>query len=430
MSDKQGWKERLRGDVRLTLPEKPDIVGRYTSCERFLPEDQKPVRAWIAAGAACAAVLIALAAFTIPYVAGSLPKEPGIGPGEAESSTGMEDSRIRAAFAAYWAENGGEPWSADAFGLLGTCGDYAVVTYAGPGDDAVHSILLDGYTFLSPAIYSPSPLGMYIVWSDRVSTLEDAAADGSVQAADVWRMLPKERRGAGGSSAALPTTATSAVQTPFFYATILESLNGSYMVRPEADFKYAGERVHVSAPKGAPVFEAGDRITVYYDGRIMETYPPQVNALRIEACTVQTTNPGPQVKTTGKPPASVTNPSTPGARGEMAGRLFDHLEKIGAWPKGMYERAAFTETVPVLYDGISYTVFRQHMGAHWDAQLDGKPYSEDIGGYTFTGGQMAPYSLAIYVVTRDEVLTLQEAYEQGKVDIAALHAAMYPDEKN
>ena len=32
MSDKQGWKERLRGDVRLTLPEKPDIVGRYTSC--------------------------------------------------------------------------------------------------------------------------------------------------------------------------------------------------------------------------------------------------------------------------------------------------------------------------------------------------------------------------------------------------------------
>ena len=146
--------------------------------------------------------------------------------------------------------------------------------------------------------------------------------------------------------------------------------------------------------------------------------------------TVQTTNPGPQVKTTGKPPASVTNPSTPGARGEMAGRLFDHLEKIGAWPKGMYERAAFTETVPVLYDGISYTVFRQHMGAHWDAQLDGKPYSEDIGGYTFTGGQMAPYSLAIYVVTRDEVLTLQEAYEQGKVDIAALHAAMYPDEKN
>ena len=53
MSDKQGWKERLRGDVRLTLPEKPDIVGRYTSCERFLPEEQKPVRAWIAAGAAC-----------------------------------------------------------------------------------------------------------------------------------------------------------------------------------------------------------------------------------------------------------------------------------------------------------------------------------------------------------------------------------------
>ena len=49
MSDKQGWKERLRGDVRLTLPEKPDIVGRYTSCERFLPEEQKPVRAWIAA---------------------------------------------------------------------------------------------------------------------------------------------------------------------------------------------------------------------------------------------------------------------------------------------------------------------------------------------------------------------------------------------
>ena len=46
MSDKQGWKERLRGDVRLTLPEKPDIVGRYTSCERFLPEEQKPVRAW------------------------------------------------------------------------------------------------------------------------------------------------------------------------------------------------------------------------------------------------------------------------------------------------------------------------------------------------------------------------------------------------
>ena len=181
MSDKQGWKERLRGDVRLTLPEKPDIVGRYTSCERFLPEEQKPVRAWIAAGAACAAVLIALAAFTIPYVAGSLPKEPGIGPGEAESSTGMEDSQIRAAFAAYWAENGAEPWSADAFGLLGTCGDYAVVTYAGPGDDAVHSILLDGYTFLSPAIYSPSPLGVYIVWSDRVSTLEDAAADGSVQ---------------------------------------------------------------------------------------------------------------------------------------------------------------------------------------------------------------------------------------------------------
>ena len=74
MSDKQGWKERLRGDVRLTLPEKPDIVGRYTSCERFLPEEQKPVRAWIAAGAACAAVLIALAAVTIPDVAGSLPK--------------------------------------------------------------------------------------------------------------------------------------------------------------------------------------------------------------------------------------------------------------------------------------------------------------------------------------------------------------------
>ena len=159
MSDKQGWKERLRGDVRLTLPEKPDIVGRYTSCERFLPEEQKPVRAWIAAGAACAAVLVALAAFTIPYVAGSLPKEPGIGPGEAESSTGMEDSQIRAAFAAYWAENGAEPWSADAFGLLGTCGDYAVVTYAGPGDDAVHSILLAGYTFLSPALYSPSPWG-------------------------------------------------------------------------------------------------------------------------------------------------------------------------------------------------------------------------------------------------------------------------------
>ena len=407
MSDKQGWKERLRGDVRLTLPEKPDIVGRYTSCERFLPEEQKPVRAWIAAGAACAAVLVALAAFTIPYVAGSLPKEPGIGPGEAESSTGMEDSQIRAAFAAYWAENGAEPWSADAFGLLGTCGDYAVVTYAGPGDDAVHSILLDGYTFLSPAIYSPSPLGVYIVWSDRVSTLEDAAADGSVQAADVWRMLPKERRGAG--PAALPTTTTAAARTPFFYATILESQKGAYMVKPEAGFPDSGKEAFVSVPGGSPVFQPGDRVTIYFDGTVMETYPPQVNALRIEACTVQATNPGPQVKTTGKPPASVTNPST---------------------PKGMYERAAFTETVPVLYDGISYTVFRQHMGAHWDAQLDGKPYSEDIGGYTFTGGQMAPYSLAIYVVTRDEVLTLQEAYEQGKVDIAALHAAMYPDEKN
>ncbi len=431
MSDKQGWKERLRGDVRLTLPEKPDIVGGYISCERFLPEDQKPVRAWIAAGVACAAVLIALAAFTLPYVAGSLPKEHGIGPGEAASSTGMEDSQIRAAFAAYWAENGGEPWSADAFGLLGTCGDYAVVTYAGSGDDAVHSILLDGYTFLSPAIYSPSPLGVYIVWSDRVSTLEDAAAAGSVQAADVWRMLPKERQGAG--PATQPATTTAAVQTPFFTATILEKLSNSYMVRPEADFKYAGERVHISAPKDAPVFEVGDRITVYYDGRIMESYPPQVNALRIEACTVQTTHPDPGTQvtwSTGKPPASVTNSSMPGARGEMAGRLFDHLEKIGAWPKGMYERAAFTKTVPVLYDGVSYTVFRQHMGAHWDAQLDGKPYSEDIGGYTFTGGQMAPYNLAIYVVTRDEVLTLQEAYEQGKVDIAALHAAMYPDEKN
>ena len=146
----------------------------------------------------------------------------------------MEDSQIRAAFAAYWAENGAEPWSADAFGLLGTCGDYAVVTYAGPGDDAVHSILLDGYTFLSPAIYSPSPLGVYIVWSDRVSTLEDAAADGSVQAADVWRMLPKERRGAG--PAALPTTTTAAARTPFFYATILESQKGAYMVKPEAGF--------------------------------------------------------------------------------------------------------------------------------------------------------------------------------------------------
>ena len=312
MSDKQGWKERLRGDVRLTLPEKPDIVGRYTSCERFLPEDQKPVRAWIAAGAACAAVLIALAAFTIPYVAGSLPKEPGIGPGEAESSTGMEDSRIRAAFAAYWAENGGEPWSADAFGLLGTCGDYAVVTYAGPGDDAVHSILLDGYTFLSPAIYSPSPLGVYIVWSDRVSTLEDAAAAGSVQAADVWRMLPKERQGAG--PATLLTTTTAATQTPFFYATILESLNGAYMVKPGAGFPDSGNEAFVSVPNGSPAFQPGDRVIIYFDGTVMETYPPQVNALRIEACTVQTTNPGPQVKTTGKPPASVTNPSTPRAR--------------------------------------------------------------------------------------------------------------------
>lgn len=246
--------------------------------------------------------------------------------------------------------------------------------------------------------------------------------------ADVWRMLPKERRGAG--PAALPTTTTAAARTPFFYATILESQKGAYMVKPEAGFPDSGKEAFVSVPGGSPVFQPGDRVTIYFDGTVMETYPPQVNALRIEACTVQATNPGPQVKTTGKPPASVTNPSTPGARGEMAGRLFDHLEKIGAWPKGMYERAAFTETVPVLYDGISYTVFRQHMGAHWDAQLDGKPYSEDIGGYTFTGGQMAPYSLAIYVVTRDEVLTLQEAYEQGKVDIAALHAAMYPDEKN
>ncbi len=168
------------------------------------------------------------------------------------------------------------------------------------------------------------------------------------------------------------------------------------MVKPEAGFPDSGKEAFVSVPGGSPVFQPGDRVTIYFDGTVMETYPPQVNALRIEACTVQATNPGPQVKTTGKPPASVTNPSTPGARGEMAGRLFDHLEKIGAWPKGMYERAAFTETVPVLYDG----------------------------------GQMAPYSLAIYVVTRDEVLTLQEAYEQGKVDIAALHAAMYPDEKN
>ena len=30
MSDKQGWKERLRGDVRLTLPEKPDTTTAQT----------------------------------------------------------------------------------------------------------------------------------------------------------------------------------------------------------------------------------------------------------------------------------------------------------------------------------------------------------------------------------------------------------------
>ena len=125
----------------------------------------------------------------IVVLAGSLPKEPGIGPGEAESSTGMEDSRIRAAFAAYWAENGGEPWSADAFGLLGTCGDYAVVTYAGPGDDAVHSILLDGYTFLSPAIYSPHPWGCI-----------SCGATGCPPWKTRWRPAACRRRTCGGCS--------------------------------------------------------------------------------------------------------------------------------------------------------------------------------------------------------------------------------------
>lgn len=76
MLNKRSWKERLRGDVRVTLPERPEIVGGYASCERFLPEERRPVRAWMAAGAVCAAVLIVLAAVAIPYVAGSLPRAP------------------------------------------------------------------------------------------------------------------------------------------------------------------------------------------------------------------------------------------------------------------------------------------------------------------------------------------------------------------
>ena len=309
MLNKRSWKERLRGDVRITLPERPEIVGGYASCERFLPEERRPVRAWMAAGAVCAAVLIVLAAVAIPYVAGSLPKGPGIGPGAAVSFTGMEEAQVREAFAAYWAENGAEPWSADAFGFLGTCGGYAAVTYTGPGDAAVHSVRLDGYTFLSPATYSPSPLGIYIVRPGRVSTLEAAVADGSVQAADVWRMLPADRRRGDGAFAL--TTAATTAQTPSFCAIILENLNGSYLVKPEAGFPNAGERMHVSAPKDAPVFKVGDRVTIYYDGQVMATYPLQINALRIEACPLGTTTPQDSDGSAAAPTTTAATAQTP-----------------------------------------------------------------------------------------------------------------------
>lgn len=249
MSDKQGWKERLRGDVRLTLPEKPDIVGRYTSCERFLPEDQKPVRAWIAAGAACAAVLIALAAFTTPMWRAS-----------------AEGARNRTGGGRVLHRYGRFPDPGGLRRLLGgkRCGAL-VGRRVRPAGHLRR--LRGGYVrrprgrrgSLHPAgwLYVPQPRDIQPLTLGGVYRVERPGVHpgrrgGGRQRAGGGRLADASQRAPGAGPATLPTTTTAATQTPFFYATILESLNGSYMVRPETDFKYAGERVHVSAPKGAP----------------------------------------------------------------------------------------------------------------------------------------------------------------------------------
>ncbi len=195
-------------------------------------------------------------------------------------------------------------------------------------------------------------------------------------------------------------------QSTTFIGTVVERWDGdSWRVEPEGPVGgYPLERFHdgvgLVGDYAAESLAVGDRVRITYNGRVALTHPAQVKVLGCE-------------KLSGDDPASSS------VEKERAAALYDYFAETTSWTD-MYDRQMFIDQADCLGQWGEYYLFRQHLGP---LGLPKEPYSEEIGGYTFTpnGCIWSPYPLGLYVVGEEDVLTLGDAYAQGKIDIAEVH---------
>lgn len=196
-------------------------------------------------------------------------------------------------------------------------------------------------------------------------------------------------------------------QPTTFIGTVVERWDGdSWRVKPEGSVGgYPAERffdgIGLVGDYGAASLAIGDRIRITYNGRVALTHPAQVRVHKLD-------------KLSADEPAD-----SPSVEKERAAALYDYFEETTSWTD-MYDRQMFIDQADCLGQWGEYYLFRQHLGPRG---LPKEPYSEEIGGYTFTpnGCVWSPYPLGLYVVGEHEVLTLGDAYAQGKIDIAEVH---------
>ena len=77
-----------------------------------------------------------------------------------------------------------------------------------------------------------------------------------------------------------PTNATVYKIAPEFKAEVLEVFDNFMFVKPIENGENLGDKVSVS--KMGKDFEVGDTVRVIYTGMVMETYPVQINEIRVE----------------------------------------------------------------------------------------------------------------------------------------------------
>lgn len=77
------------------------------------------------------------------------------------------------------------------------------------------------------------------------------------------------------------STTTSTINEPHFRAKILEIKDKYILVEPLKGEEVSEDRISFGYD-ASDAFRVGDKVIVYYTGYIMETYPAQVHATRME----------------------------------------------------------------------------------------------------------------------------------------------------